>query len=158
MSKTFGEIAQFTPLFDEMVLKYGRSTATVYGRVWRRCQGKYGCCSESKLRMAEELKMHPRTIIKSIDLLLESGEIFEEKRLGKTTLYRVTPTKKDIGTIQTPTKKDIAPLPKRTHEDTNKKEHPIVKKKEQLNNAQEHFSLGPRRDKALDDYYLRTNN
>ena len=153
--KTFGEVSQFTPLFDEIIKKYDRKIAAVYGRIWRRCQGKYECCSESLTNMAKELKMSKKTIRDAIKTLVDASEIFPEKRTGKTTLYRITPTKTGMGTFDTPTKTGMTPLPKRVHEDTNKTEPNSFKKREQLiKTAKEHFSLGPTRDKSLDDYYL----
>jgi len=154
MAKTFGEVSQFTPLFDEILQKYDRNVASVYGRIWRRCQGKYGCCSESIVNMARELKMSQNTVRKSITILENASEIFPEERQGKTTLYRVTPTKIDRGILQTPTKTDRGPLPKQVDEDTNNIEHSTFKKIEQLKQeAKKHFSSGPRRNKKLDSYY-----
>lgn len=111
--KTFGELVQFTPVFDHMIEKYGHGAALVYGRIWRRCQGVNGICYESIPSMSKGTGLSHNTIRKYLDLLCEAGEIFAEEREGKATIYRVSP-ENDL-----PLPKLVGvPLPKLVDEDT----------------------------------------
>ena len=134
MGKSFGKITGFTPLFDEMIEKYGRNCAAVYGHFWRRSQGA-SRCFEALDNIAGDLGMSLNTVRKHRDVLLDAGELYVEKREGFTDRYSCipfdTPTKIGRGT---PTKIGRPPLPKLVDEDTTEETKLINKKKEIKNN------------------------
>ena len=68
-------ISGFTPLFDDVVSDVGLSDAAVFGKIWRYCQMKDNVCTASQERMAEELGISRRTIMRSIAKLIEHGYI-----------------------------------------------------------------------------------
>lgn len=68
-------ISGFTPLFDDVVSDVGLSDAAVFGKIWRYCQMKDHVCTASQERMAEELGISRRTIMRSIAKLIEHGYI-----------------------------------------------------------------------------------
>ena len=68
-------ISGFTLLFDDVVSDVGLSDAAVFGKIWRYCQMKDHVCTASQERMAEELGISRRTIMRSIAKLIEHGYI-----------------------------------------------------------------------------------
>ena len=63
----------FTPLIDIIVRRYGITTAAVFGRVWRYCQGEDKVCYATIGKIAKELELAPRTIIRHLNLLTREG-------------------------------------------------------------------------------------
>ena len=62
-------LSGFTPAPDVLIKKYGFVTALVWGKIWRYCQMADGKCSAGLKRIAGELGMSVRTIIRHIDEL-----------------------------------------------------------------------------------------
>lgn len=89
--KMFGELVEFTPIFDEMIKRYGLYTAIVYGRIWRRCQGDEPVCFESIASMAKGLKINRDTVRRSIKKLVDAGEIHKLERPGDSALITYYP-------------------------------------------------------------------
>jgi hypothetical protein len=63
----------FTPLFDCVIQDVGIVGASVYGRVWRYSQGEYGVCQATTGKIAEELSLSGRTVIRWLGALCEAG-------------------------------------------------------------------------------------
>lgn len=79
MSKTvLAKVDGFTPLIDNIVKEYGIFTAAVFGRVWRYCQMESGVCQASVEKMAAELDMSTRTIIRHLDILVCGGYLIDK--------------------------------------------------------------------------------
>jgi len=66
-------ISGFTPAPDKLIELYGYVTALVWGRIWRYCQMKGGVCFASLGKIAEEIGMSERTIIRHVDPLVKDG-------------------------------------------------------------------------------------
>jgi len=78
MSKTvLAKVDGFTPLIDSIVKEYGVLTAAVFGRVWRYCQMETGVCQASVEKIAGELDLSVRTIIRHLDVLVEGGYLVD---------------------------------------------------------------------------------
>ena len=88
-AKTFGELIEFTPLFDHLVGQFGLSTGAVYGRIWRYTRLKDGCCWASVKTIARELRLNERTVRRHLDQLVESGYLTRTKRKGQTDEFRI---------------------------------------------------------------------
>lgn len=153
--KKFGELAGFTPLFDEMVEKYGRRTALVYGRIWRRCQGVDGICFESVPHIAKGIGYSERWVRESIKTLVEAGEIFFVG-VGKnnTNKYALSP---DVVTRLNDEAyawriDSLCNMSNKDRSKTQLNDNRDFKKK-LIREAEEHYHQGPNRDKRLDPYY-----
>ena len=59
----------FTPAPDAIISHCGYVTALVWGKVWRYCQGRDGICRATLERLADELGMSERTIIRHLETL-----------------------------------------------------------------------------------------
>ena len=66
-----------TPLSDELVEKYGMFVAAVGGKIW--CYSQIGDwnCRATVSRLAQELKLSHKTIIRSIQLLIANGYVVD---------------------------------------------------------------------------------
>jgi predicted transcriptional regulator len=84
---TLASVNGFTPVLDHLVVAYGPTTALVFGRVWRFCQGEHGRCYASERTIAESLGMSWRTVHKHLKVLVGAGYLRAEKRPGTTTEY-----------------------------------------------------------------------
>ena len=67
------EMGNFTPLFDVVIRAAGVVGASVYGRVWRYCQGERGVCQASMDTIADELGMSRHTVLRWLKALCEVG-------------------------------------------------------------------------------------
>ena len=65
----------FTPAPDTLVEKYGHTTPTVWGKIWRYSQMADGVCKASILRLASELNLTPNTVAKHVSLLETDGYV-----------------------------------------------------------------------------------
>jgi len=63
----------FTPAPDIIITSCGYVTALVWGKVWRYCQGRDGICRAKLERLADELGMSERTIIRHLEMLTANG-------------------------------------------------------------------------------------
>ena len=70
--------ALFTPLFEPAIVKYGITTAAVYGEVWRYCQMPQGMCVAAKSTIAENLGLCLRTVVTCINVLCSGDEPYLE--------------------------------------------------------------------------------
>ena len=73
MSTFLTDVQGFTPVIDIVVADVGLITATVYGRVWRYCQGERRVCQASMETIGEQIGVCRRTIMTHIDKLVEAG-------------------------------------------------------------------------------------
>ncbi len=76
MSKTIlAEVDGFTPIIDGLIdnKELGIIGAAVFGRIWRYCQMSDNVCRASHDRIADELGISRRTIIRYIDVLVSQG-------------------------------------------------------------------------------------
>jgi len=82
----------FTPLFDCVIQDVGIIGASVFGRIWRYCQGERGVCQASIGRIAQELNMSERTVIRWQSVLCEAGylEDLTPELRNKPHTYRDT--------------------------------------------------------------------
>lgn len=71
--KAEAKIKNFTPLMDELVQEFGITTAAVWGRVWRYAQQENRVCQASHDKIADELGVSRRTVIRHIKDLVDSG-------------------------------------------------------------------------------------
>lgn len=134
--KTFFDISGFQPLHDEMIQKYGLTAAAVYGRIWRRCQGREHMCWESIPKMAEALGCSVNTIRRGINKLVDAGEVSKIERKGDSALLAYTPPK-EVGVpinIDEPLPNKQGTPPKEVDEDSNKIELKIKPKDFKNNN------------------------
>jgi hypothetical protein len=67
----------WTPLSDELVEKHGVLVAAVGGKIWRYGQMKDRVCRATESRLANELKISRRTIIRAIKTLLLEGYVVD---------------------------------------------------------------------------------
>ncbi len=82
MSKTtLAETDGWTPVIDSLVQEYGLTTAAVFGRIWRYCQGERGVCNATILTISRGLGISYNTVLKHIRILLQAGFI-EDKTPG----------------------------------------------------------------------------
>ena len=87
--KTLGQIGGFTQVFDQVVEALGLLEAAVFGRVWRYCQAEDEKCWASHARIGKDLGLSPRTVMRKLDELLESGYLYKEFRTGTSSIYKV---------------------------------------------------------------------
>jgi len=73
MAKISTEMGNFTPLFDAVIQAVGVVGASVYGRVWRYCQGERGVCQATMDTIADELCMSRHTVLRWLKKLSEAG-------------------------------------------------------------------------------------
>lgn len=66
-------IKNFTPLLDDLVRKYGVITAAVWGRVWRYAQQESKVCQAAQDKIATELNISKRTVIRHLQTLTDDG-------------------------------------------------------------------------------------
>lgn len=67
------QLEGFTPVLDVMLRRYGATRALVYGKVWRYCQMSEHVCMASYRRLAEELHLSRRTVIRHVGALAADG-------------------------------------------------------------------------------------
>jgi DNA-binding Lrp family transcriptional regulator len=67
----------FTPLIDVLVQELGLYAAAVYGRVWRYAQQRRSVSYASIGKIAKELSISKRTVIKYLKQLREGGYIHD---------------------------------------------------------------------------------
>jgi len=63
----------FTPIFDAVVQDVGLVGASVYGRIWRYCQGNRSCCDAAQATIAESLNISTRTVMRWAKDLCDKG-------------------------------------------------------------------------------------
>jgi len=63
----------FTPIFDAIVQDVGLVGASVYGRIWRYCQGNRHCCDAAQFTIAGQLNLSLRTVQRWIAELVQAG-------------------------------------------------------------------------------------
>lgn len=90
--ETKARIKNFTPLLDDLVHKYGVITAAVWGRVWRYTQQENGVCQASLDKIADELQMNRRTVIRHLEILTQEGYLFDHtpELRNKPHTYAIT--------------------------------------------------------------------
>ncbi len=71
--QTAVQVQTFTPIFDAVVQDIGLVGASVYGRIWRYCQGRRQCCNAALATIAQSLNISTRTVIRHADTLCEQG-------------------------------------------------------------------------------------
>ena len=71
-------LRNFTPVIDELITKYGGTTALVYGRIWRFSNGGMRDCTASVGTIAESLGLSIPTVRKSIKDLINNKEIIDK--------------------------------------------------------------------------------
>lgn len=74
---TEAKLKNFTPLLDELVQKFGVITAAVWGRVWRYAQQENHVCQASHEKIANELSISSRTVIRHMQILCSNGYLFD---------------------------------------------------------------------------------
>jgi DNA-binding Lrp family transcriptional regulator len=67
------KLKNFTPLLDDLVQEYGLITAAVWGRVWRYAQQENHVCQAAHEKIAAELSISVRTVIRHIQVLVKAG-------------------------------------------------------------------------------------
>lgn len=67
----------FTPMLDDLVQKYGIITAAVWGRVWRYSQQNGKVCQATQERIANDLKLGRRTVIRHLQILIDDGYLVD---------------------------------------------------------------------------------
>lgn len=70
-------LSGFTPAPDVLIKKFGYVTALVWGKIWRYCQMSDGVCRAKLERMADELGMSERTIMRHADTLCGDGFLLD---------------------------------------------------------------------------------
>jgi len=90
------EMGNFTPLFDVVIQTVGVVGASVYGRVWRYCQGERGVCQASMDTIANELGMSRQTVVRWLGKLCDVGYL-EDTTPG---LRNRPHTYRDTGKVQ----------------------------------------------------------
>jgi hypothetical protein len=82
----------FTPLFDRVIQDVGIIGASVFGRMWRYCQGDRGVCQASTATIAGELNSSTRTVIRWQQELKKLGYLEDTTPdlRNKPHTYRVT--------------------------------------------------------------------
>lgn len=70
-----GSVSKFTPCPDVLIEKYSHTAAIIWGKIWRYCQMADGVCNASILRLARELGLTDKTILKHITALEEGGYV-----------------------------------------------------------------------------------
>lgn len=90
MGTNLKETGGFTPVIDTIVLDTSFITAAVYGKVWRYCQMRTGTCMASLQRMADELGMSRRTVMRHLKILVEKGYLEDTTpaRRNRPHVYR----------------------------------------------------------------------
>lgn len=68
----------FTPLMDVLIQEYGLVTAAVWGRMWRYAQQDDKVCTAANEKIARELGLDRRTIIRHIKTLVDNGYVIDE--------------------------------------------------------------------------------
>jgi DNA-binding Lrp family transcriptional regulator len=71
-------LSGFTPAPDVLIRRYGYVTALVWGRVWRYCQMSDSVCRASLEKIAGEIGMSERTVIRHLDALV-AGNYLKDK-------------------------------------------------------------------------------
>ncbi|MHA1962732.1 MAG: helix-turn-helix domain-containing protein [Candidatus Thorarchaeota archaeon] len=99
---TQAKIKNFTPLLDELVKEFGVVTAAVWGRIWRYAQQEYGVCQASLDKIANELHISRRTVIRHISKLCIEGYIYDHTPTlrNKPHTYSITNKARIIITIE----------------------------------------------------------
>lgn len=71
-------IKNFTPLLDDLVRQYGVITAAVWGRVWRYAQQENKVCQAAQDKIADELSISRRTVIRHLQVLTDDGYLKDD--------------------------------------------------------------------------------
>lgn len=71
-------LSGFTPAPDVLIKKYGFITALIWGRVWRYCQMADNMCRAKIKKIADELGMSERTIIRHLETLCADGFLLDK--------------------------------------------------------------------------------
>lgn len=81
----------YTPLFDGVVRAYGVVPAAIFGRVWRYAQMHEGVCRASQERIAQDLDLSRRTVIRWLAIFVETGRLVDltPELVGLPHHYRV---------------------------------------------------------------------
>jgi len=96
------KIKNFTPLLDDLVKKYDLITAAVWGRVWRYAQQDNKVCQASLDKIAQELGLSKRTVIRKLEILTEGEYLFDHtpELRNKPHTYAITEKSKIVITIE----------------------------------------------------------
>lgn len=100
-------MSTFTPIFDIIAGEYGLITAAVFGRIWRYSQYK-GVCTASHDRIARDIGVERRTVIRHISILAKDGYISDLSPgvRNRPHHYRITQKGHDTLTITGVTESD----------------------------------------------------
>ena len=67
----------FTPLFENVTGAIGVIGASIFGRVWRYCQGNRRVCQASHETIGDELGLHRNTVNRYLLQLVEMGLLID---------------------------------------------------------------------------------
>jgi DNA-binding Lrp family transcriptional regulator len=103
-----GKLRNFTPLMDILVQRFGLVTAAVYGRVWRYAQGDDRVCRAAHEKIADELNIDRRTVIRHLKTLCDVGYLEDRtpELKNKPHTYRVTDKIRIVVTVEAVTEND----------------------------------------------------
>lgn len=104
--KAEAKLRNFTPLLDDLVKEYDVITAAVWGRVWRYAQQENNVCQASHEKIATELSLSTRTVIRKLKALTAGGYL-KDHSLGlrnRPHTYSITDKARLIITIEGVTK------------------------------------------------------
>lgn len=100
--ETKATIKNFTPLLDELVRNHGVVTAAVWGRVWRYAQQENGVCQASQEKIAFELRLSRRTVIRHLQILSDEGYLKDNtpNLRNKPHTYSITSKARILITVE----------------------------------------------------------
>lgn len=95
-------IKNFTPLLDDLVRDYGVITAAVWGRVWRYAQQENRVCQASQDKIAAELAISRRTVIRHLEILTQDGYLLDHtpELKNRPHTYSITEKARILITIE----------------------------------------------------------
>jgi DNA-binding Lrp family transcriptional regulator len=95
-------IKNFTPMMDDLVKSYGIVTAAVWGRIWRYAQQENGVCQASQDKIADELGINRRTVIRHIKVLVDNDYLrdFTPNLRNKPHTYGITNKARILITVE----------------------------------------------------------
>jgi hypothetical protein len=126
----------FTPIFDAVVQDVGLVGASVYGRIWRYCQGGRHCCNAALGTIADALNISVRTVIRWAKELCEKEYLADctpdlrnkphtyvtTNKLQLTVSIEATVTESPIGVTESHTRYDRESLEETIEETIEKTE------------------------------------
>ena len=83
------DVDGFTPIFDGVTRDVGLLASAVYGRVYRYAQGADSVCRASIERLATDLDLSTRTVIRYLKTLVSEGYLVADVPVARdeSTLY-----------------------------------------------------------------------